>query len=356
MNNNQQKMLITERQVQESPEFLRISTAAAMVLGFKSGRFYRGARLGCVNLLMTYAEGCSAKCAYCGLSRVRKYKTSQSFIRVEWPTYSLDDIITAIMQRLHKVKRICVSMITHPRSPADLKIIIQRLRERLTTPISLLIVPTLLDRNDLKEFKQLGAERLGIAIDTATPELFSRHRGSQIGGPHSWEKYWQIFEAGIEIFGRNRVGAHFIAGLGETEQEMCAAIQRTRDAGGSTHLFSFYPEAGSPLEQLQPPPIGSYRRIQLFRYLCDNDIASFNNLDFTPAGQIASFGIDNRVLEEIINSGKPFQTSGCPDNETGEVACTRPFGNSPPGDNVRNFPFELNAEDIARIKCELATF
>ncbi|MCX7766907.1 MAG: radical SAM protein, partial [Candidatus Sumerlaeia bacterium] len=295
-------------------------------------------------------------CAYCGLSRVRKYTSHQSFIRVEWPTYSLDEIITAITQRQHRVKRICVSMITHPHSPVDLRIILQRLREKLSTAISLLIVPTLLTKNDLMDFKRLGADRLGIAIDTATPELFCKHRGSEIGGPHSWEKYWQTFKEGIEIFGRNRVGAHFIVGLGETEQQMCSAIQQARDAGGSTHLFSFYPEAGSPLEQLQPPPVGSYRRIQLFRYLCDNDISSFNNLEFNSAGQIVSFGIDLKTLEEIINSGKPFQTSGCPDNATGEVACTRPFGNSPPGDNVRNFPFELNAEDIARIKCELALF
>ena len=34
-----------------SPEYVRLSLAAAMTLGFAEGRFYRNARLGCINLL-----------------------------------------------------------------------------------------------------------------------------------------------------------------------------------------------------------------------------------------------------------------------------------------------------------------
>ena len=56
----------------ESPEYIRISTAAAMTLGFVPGRFFRGAKLYCLNLLLTYDKGCVAKCAYCGLQRARQ--------------------------------------------------------------------------------------------------------------------------------------------------------------------------------------------------------------------------------------------------------------------------------------------
>ncbi len=55
----------------ESPQSLRMSLAAAMTLGFKPGLFYRNARLYCINLLLTYRLGCSARCAYCGLSTIR---------------------------------------------------------------------------------------------------------------------------------------------------------------------------------------------------------------------------------------------------------------------------------------------
>ena len=81
----------------ESPEYLRLSLAAAMVLGFKSGQFYRNAKLHCMNLLMTYDEGCHANCAYCGLQKARSGKfIKKSFIRVEWPIYSLNQIIEKI--------------------------------------------------------------------------------------------------------------------------------------------------------------------------------------------------------------------------------------------------------------------
>ncbi|MCD6385437.1 radical SAM protein [Candidatus Sumerlaeota bacterium] len=339
--------------IKETPEYLRTSLAAAMVLGFKPGRFYRNARMPCINLLMTYESGCVASCAYCGLSRKRNYTRHQSFIRVEWPTYSLDQIIEAIAERNNRIKRICISMITHRRAVADTHAVVNRIRERLDTPISLLISPTLLTREDLVDFKALGADRIGVAIDAATPELFDKLRGRGIGGPHRWDKYWEIFVDSVEVFGKEKVGAHFIVGLGETEQEMCRAIEKARILGGVTHLFSFYPEPGSAMENVAPPPIGTYRRIQLFRYLRDLDICSVEQVTFNAEGKIISFGVEPEQLDEYINSGKPFMTSGCPDNETGEVACTRPFGNSPPGEQVRNLPYTPNAEDITRIKTEL---
>jgi biotin synthase len=327
-----------------------------MVMGFKTGRFYRGAKLPCVNLLMTYETGCVASCSYCGLSRKRTFEKHQSFIRVEWPTYSLEDIIQAISERTDKIKRVCVSMITHKRAPGDLREILKRFRQRLDIQISLLLSPSILTKDDLKDYKRLGADRIGIAVDAATPDLFDKHRGKEIGGPHKWEQYWKLFKDGIEIFGRDMVGAHFIVGLGETERQMCEAIEYTRSLGGVTHLFSFYPEAGSAMEHELPPPMGNYRRIQVFRYLRDHDLCSVENLAFDNEDRVRSFGINDKDLEKIINSGEPFKTSGCPDNATGKVACTRPFGNSPPGDEVRNLPYEANKDDIARIKQDLLSF
>ncbi len=58
----------------ESPEYMKMSMGAALTLGFKKGRFYRNARLHCINLLQVYPGGCSAGCAYCGLSGTRSKK------------------------------------------------------------------------------------------------------------------------------------------------------------------------------------------------------------------------------------------------------------------------------------------
>ena len=51
-------MIQAEDKKMESPEFMRMSLAAAMTLGFKQGLFYRNAKLYCINLLLTYDEGC----------------------------------------------------------------------------------------------------------------------------------------------------------------------------------------------------------------------------------------------------------------------------------------------------------
>jgi biotin synthase len=330
-----------------------MSLAAAMTLDFKKGLFYRNARLYCINLLLTYQDGCIGSCAYCGLSKQREgeYK-DKSFIRVTWPTYELGEIINRIVERQNRIKRICVSMITNERAKKDVIEVVQRIREELDIPISLLITPTIVNKADLQNFKQSGVDRIGIAIDTATPELFEKFRGKEVRGPHKWSKYWKCFEEGVSVFGKRMVGAHWIVGLGETEKEMVTAIQKTYDIGGVTHLFSFFPEHHSVLSSHPQPPISQYRRIQLARYLIDEGIARSEKFSFNEEDKIVHFGIEGERLLNIIDSGVPFMTSGCPDAE-GRVACNRPYANSLPGPNIRNFPFVPEPQDIVKIKKEL---
>lgn len=337
----------------ESPEYLRMSLAAAMTLRFRDGLFYRNAKSHCINLLLTYDEGCIGNCAYCGLARERSGKyVDKSFIRVEWPTYSLDDIIARLEKYEYKIKRICTSMITNRRAISDLVITTQRISERVDIPISLLVTPTILKKSDLIEFKAAGAERIGIAVDTATPELFDEIRGKDARGPHRWEVYWDTIETAMEVFGKENVGVHFIVGIGETEKEMIQAIQRVRNMGGSTHLFSFFPEADSRFADRTQPPMGQYRRIQLGRYLIDNDLVTTDEFTFDSADRISDFGLPDEALDKIIDSGVPFETSGCPGKD-GKTACNRPYANSLPGPNIRNFPFPLSENDVKRVREQL---
>ncbi len=338
---------------QESPQYLRMSLAAAMTLDFAPGLFYRDARLYCINLLLTYRSGCAAKCAYCGLSGSRPGRASQnSFIRVTWPTVALDAIVEAIGQRRHKVKRICISMLTNTRAVVDTKAICRRLRESFDIPVSLLISPTVLARRDLVEFREAGADKIGVAIDLATPALFDRYRGSGVGGPHAWNTYWDCLAASLEVFGQGMAGAHFMAGMGETERDMCGAIQRVRDMGGRTHLFSFFPEAASALADHPQPPMAQYRRIQMARHLIDEGKGRADHFSFTPQGRLHDFAVPREILEGLLESGEPFRTSGCTGYD-GEVACNRPYANSRPGPGIRNFPFKPEGEDIGRIRRQM---
>lgn len=337
----------------ESPEYVQTSLAAAITLGFMGGRFRRDARLTGLNLLLTYRDGCIGRCSYCGLSRGRELaaEDKRTFIRVQWPTYPLDEIIARTRGVDGQIKRVCVSMITHRRAFADLNAVVSRLRRETDLPISALIAPTLLTdpRDMLAETRAAGADMVGIAIDAATPALFDRHRRTGMGGPHRWEHYWRTAEAAVEVFGPYKVGVHLIVGLGETEQEMIETIQRAQHLGAHTHLFSFFPEGGTSVDDWPQPTYGQYRRVQLARYIINQEYGRAETMTFNTAGQVVDFGLDTG---DIVAEGSAFMTSGCP-GQDGQVACNRPFGNERPSQPIRNYPFPPEVEDIALIRLQL---
>jgi len=333
-----------------SPEYIQTSLAASLTLGFQQGSFHRNAKLKGLNLLLHYDEGCLGRCHFCGLSRSRREgPKGKTFIRVDWPLYPLEEIIERIKGK-DQIHRVCLSMITHPKALEDTVFVIDKLRKETDLPISVLISPTLILHDDsLAAMKRAGADRVGIAIDAATPELFDQLRGKGVGGPHQWDHYWDVTRMAVSVFGRFYVGIHLIVGLGETEKEMVDAVQKGQNVGAYTHLFSFFPEIGSPMEKHSPPPLGQYRRIQLARWVINEGLGSASQMTFDEGGRLIDFG---RNIESLIRSGEPFMTSGCPGRD-GKVACNRPYGNERPSEPIRNFPFMPEREDIEEIKKQL---
>ena len=122
--------------------------------------------------------------------------------------------------------------------------------------------------------------------------------------------------------------------------------------GGGTHLFSLFPEPGSPLEGHPRPAMSRYRRVQLARHLIDRGLARAERFAYGAGGRVADFGLSAAELAAVVDSGEPFRTSGCTGAD-GEVACNRPFANSRPGPHLRNFPFPPEAEDLRRIRLQL---
>jgi len=334
-----------------SPEYIQTSLAASLTLGLRQGSFHRNAKLKALNLLLHYEEGCLGSCHFCGLSRSRrKGLRGKTFIRVEWPIYPLKEIIDRARGK-DQIHRVCISMITHPRALEDTLYVIKRFKRETGLMISVLIIPTpIQQRGSLEAMKDAGADRVGIAIDAATPELFDRLRGKGAGGPHRLDHYWDVVRMAVGVFGRFHVGIHLIVGLGETEKEMVETIQKGQDMGAYTHLFSFYPEKGSPMEDHSPPPLSQYRRIQLARWIINEVLGSVNQMKFDETGRLVDFGID---INPLIQMGEPFMTSGCPGRD-GKVACNRPYGNERPSGPIRNFPFMPEPEDIEEIKKQLA--
>lgn len=342
-----------------SPEYVQLSTAAAITLGLIPGRMYRTDCTHCLNLLVTYPEGCRANCAYCGLARHREEArdyADRNFIRVDWPTVRFGDILERVAAGADRgrFQRMCISMITHPDSDADTRVLLEQwVRVLPHIPVSILSNPTTMTRDDLVELKRLGAEIFTVALDAATPALFERTRGRAVDSPHRWEKYWQAIEWAAEVFGPERFGAHLICGMGETEREFLTVCQKIRDLGGHNHLFAFFPERGSLMEDWPACDAAQWRRVQLARYLIDYRGVRLENMDFDDAGRVVHFGLGGVELDDVIASGKPFRTSGCPGPEADVSACNRPYGDSPPS-RILSYPFAPEAEDLARVRRELA--
>ncbi|HEX3012118.1 MAG TPA: radical SAM protein, partial [Syntrophomonadaceae bacterium] len=294
--------------------------------------------------------GCSASCSYCGLAHNRQVDSTKTFIRVKWPTYAMADIIDRVKNRPHPFKRVCVSMITHAHALADTCTIIKQVREETGLAVSALIAPTVMKGTaDMEALKKAGAERIGVAIDAVTEELFDKHRGKGVGGPHRWQRFWESVSEAVEVFGKYNVGVHLIVGLGETEEQMVKVIDQAYQMGALTHLFSFFPEAGSLIENYLQPPLGQYRRVQLARYLINEGIIGVNSIKFAPDGKIIDFGIN---IEPYIKKGIAFMTSGCP-GEDGLVACNRPFGNERASEPMRNYPYLPEAGDLEVIRPQI---
>jgi biotin synthase len=215
-------------------------------------------------------------------------------------------------------------------------------------PISVLISPTIIEKEDLIAMKEAGVDKVGVAIDLATPELFDRYRGAGVSGPHRWQKYWEILTAGLDVFGKLHVGAHLMVGLGETEKEMVSLMERMWQMGVVNHLFSFFAEESSGLAARPQPPWPNYLRIQLARYLIEHERCCFDDMKFDGPGRIIDFGLAPDTLNQVINVGAPFMTTGClgPD---GKVACNRPFGNCLPDVKQWNYPYTPNAEELTLI-------
>jgi biotin synthase len=344
-----------------SPEYVQMSTAAALTLGIMSGKMYRCECTRCLNLLLTYPEGCRANCAYCGLARHREAERNyadRNFIRVDWPAVPLEMTLDIVARQGERspFHRMCISMITHPCSDEDTVTVLKKWTSRVdpkAIPVSILSNPTTMTRADVQRLHELGADIFTVALDAATPAIFERTRGKGVQSPHSWHKYWEILLDARDIFGPQKFGAHIIVGMGETEYDVLALVQRLVDLGGHSHMFCFFPEKGSLMDHLPATPRGQWRRVQLARYLIDYCGVRLEQMKFGERGEVVDFGLPPAELESIIARGVAFRTSGCPGKFRDDVsACDRPYGDSPPS-NIASYPFQPNRRDLVKVRRQL---
>lgn len=342
-------------QFQISPDYVRISMAAAIELGLKPGRIHR-CSCHCINLLQNYPEGCYANCSYCGLARERPgTPEDNTFIRVAWPLYPTDLVAEKIAEHEEKVGvgRVCISQVQDHRAYDDLVNMIKRVKKPAPqVPMSALVSATTLNEERLHVIKEAGADIIGVGLDAVTEELFDKTRGKGAKGPHNWEYHWRIIRAARKIFGAMKVNCHIIVGLGETDKELVDMFYQLKEEQIAGYLFSFNPEPGTVMQDVSRSPIHRMRRIQLVKYLIENKDLPREALSFDESGNIARLEAPDTMVEVAVNTGLPFMTNGCPDR-AGKVACNRPYGSYRPGEEYRDYPFVPNMDDIVIIRQQM---
>ena len=318
---------------------VRVSIGSAIVLELINGKIDAAPT---TIYLLTYHDGkCTANCGFCPQARESQGKANM-LSRVVWPAFPLKEVLNRIPQAVNsrKIHRICIQTLNYPNFFQEVKKIVKSILSRIKVPISVSCQP--LNREMLKELSLLGVNRVSIALDAATKEIFEKVKGSAIQGPYRWEKHIEALLTAVEVFGRNNITTHLIVGLGETEKEMISRIQWCVDNGIYPAMFAFTPIRGTKLENMPQPSLDSYRRIQLAHFLITNKLSNYRKMVFNQKDEVVNFGVSKAMLKEVIESGTPFLTSGCP-------SCNRPYYNEKPSGPIYNYPRPLTTKEIKEI-------
>jgi biotin synthase len=263
--------------------------------------------------------------------------------RVIWPPFPTRQVVDILESATKSgvMKRVCIQSLNYLEAFDDVLLLVKEIRSKVSIPISVSCKP--LDRQKMRMWADVGVNRISVALDAATEQIFDRVKGRNVGGPYLWERQRKALKEAVEVFGIGSVSTHLIVGLGETEKEICQTIQWCLDSGVYPGLFAFTPITGTPLENSSPPSLSSYRRVQFAHYLLTRKQNHFEDMKFDSGGCIIGFGASIERLLETIDSGEPFLTSGCP-------GCNRPYYNERPGGPIYNYPRQLLPEEIEEAK------
>ncbi len=331
-------------------EKIRVSVGSASVLGLDYRSKFKNPPTTCY--IMTFKEGhCLANCGFCPQAKSSKSST-EKLSRVIWPEFSFKEFLFKIknLPSSKRFRRICIQTLNYHENFRDLIEIVTQIKKISNIPISVAIPP--MSKERMRKLKVIGVQRIGIALDGATPEIFKKIKGNEVDGPYSWEEHFQKLKEAVEIFSERSEGAvstHLIIGLGETERDILERIEELHKLMILVSLFAFTPIKGTKFEDQTQPKILSFRKLQLGRYLIVNNEKSIKDFTFNLKGDLINININKRELHSIIDSTDPFFTSGCP-------GCNRPYYTSKPSGPIYNYPRKLNEIEKKEIYALLEQF
>ncbi|HWR39653.1 MAG TPA: radical SAM protein [Patescibacteria group bacterium] len=276
-------------------------------------------------------EKCANTCRFCSQSARSRARADQ-LSRVTWPDFDGADAVTSIdaAYRQGRLKRTCLQVVRTADHWERTTGAVDALRRQSRVPLCVSSHLTMVSQ--ACELVERGADRVCIALDAATPELYRTIKGGD------WEPVWQLLGDCAAVL-PGRISTHLIVGLGETEQEMIERLALCREIGVSTGLFAFTPVRGTEQEHCLPPALDHYRRVQLAHYLLNHGCPA-SRFVFTETGRLQTVAL-TAEQRQMLRDGEAFRTSGCPD-------CNRPYYNERPGGILYNYPRPLTPSEAAQ--------
>jgi biotin synthase-related radical SAM superfamily protein len=304
---------------------INVSIGTAVVIGLDDARMDAAP----TTAYLMLGGRCVMDCGFCAQARSSQ-ASALKLSRVTWPEFDQAQTLALLTKAVERgdIRRCCLQVTVAEGTFQRTLEVIRAVREACDVPVDAAILPR--DMAQIEELLAAGVDHIGFGLDAACERVFQRVKGGH------WARSLSLIEETARRF-PGHAAVHLIVGLGESEQEMAEMIQRMHNLGLIVGLFAFTPVRGTRMEDVSPPPISTYRRMQVARYLITNNLARIGNFTFSTAGQLLNFNLP--CLHEILADGVAFQTSGCPD-------CNRPFYNERPGGPMYNYPKALTSQQI----------
>lgn len=283
-------------------------------------------------------EKCQNNCQFCAQSRDSEANVNL-LSRVTWPAFPREEATAGIRDTYGSgaIRRACLQVVYSANSWDATVNALELLHANSAVPIC--VSSHLETVKQARELVSRGAERVCIALDAATPELYDQVKNGQ------WASKWNLLlECALALPGL--VTTHLIVGLGESEEDMVSRMASCIDKGIRIGLFAFTPIRGTPWGHLNAPTIAHYRRIQIAHHLLRNGYKQ-DSIGYQ-GGIISEYNVPKVELLGILKDGQAFRTSGCDD-------CNRPYYNERPGGLMYNYSRRLTSLEVTKAieECEI---
>ncbi|NMB77705.1 MAG: radical SAM protein [Methanomicrobiales archaeon] len=162
---------------------------------------------------ITVTGSCIFKCRYCTVPKIGGRRKSVEEIM---------QMVESVRHRIHAISITSGVLESIEEEEAYVLEVVRRLAF-YNLPIGVSIFPS--DKTP-EHLKELGVAEVKFNLEAATPELFAKMCPGL-----DYDRLWQTLDRSVALFGRNRVFSNIIIGLGETDAEMKACIQKLTSHG-----------------------------------------------------------------------------------------------------------------------------